>query len=237
MALSKVGTGASDDAAGVSQTSRTLTKDSGLANGDLIIIGVPYYEDTSNAVLNAVTGGTFTDHGATPFESIGTATEARLHIFSRVVDGTEDASFGVSRSAQFAGQAMMVSLRGSAPLSVVSVTVGSPVSGATSVTAPSVVVGSSQGIVAVFALGDPGGTYTPPATMTLGISEATEQSTVGRMFYESPSAGASGVRTLSWTNSRTALGVMMLIEGANAGGGGSAIPVLAGVSLRSLLNN
>lgn len=214
MSLSKVGTGASDDQNGTSQTTRTLTKDSGLANGDLIIISVPYYEDSSNAVVT-VSGTTWTDHGpAILFEGTGTA-ESRLHIFSRVVDGSEGASFVASRTNQYFGTAMMVSLRGSSALSVASVNAGSPAAGVTSVSAPTVTLSATQGIVAIYGISDPPGTYTAPAGMTLGISEATDQSTTGRIYFESPAAGATGTRTLSWTTSRDAIGVMLVIEGAN----------------------
>lgn len=217
MALSKIGTGASDDQAGTSQTTRTLTKDSGLANGDLIIAMVSYYEDSSNATLTAPTGATFTDHGpAILFEGTGTA-ESRLHIYSRVVDGTEGASFVFARTNQYFGTAMMCSLRGSSALSVASVTAGSAAAGVTSVAAPGVTITATQGIVCVYGISDPAGTYTGPAGMTLGISEATEASTTGRIYFQSPAAGATGTRTLSWTTSRDAIGVMLVIEGANAG--------------------
>jgi hypothetical protein len=223
MALSKIGTGASDDQAGGSQTSRTVAFDAGIAAGDLVLLAVPYYEDTSNAVLTAPTGATFTDHGpAILFEGSG-ATESRLHIYSLVAAGTETGNVVVARTNQFFGTAMMCTLRGASALSVVSVTAGSPSGGAvTQIDAPSVTVGATQGIVAIYGISDPAGTYTGPAGMTLGISEPTEQSTTGRIYFESPAAGASGVRTLQWTNSRNAIGVMLLIEGANAGGGGGA---------------
>lgn len=225
MALSKVGSGASYDNGGTIWTSTAHTKDTGTASGDLGIIGIAWYEQGFDTALNAITADVaFVDQGTTVYNGSG-GTESRLDIYTRAMTGTDGSAYTVSRSADMYATTQLLTLRGSSALSVVSVTVGTPGAGVTSVTAPSVSITSTQGIVCLFAVSDPAGTYTDPSGMTLGISEGSESTNSMRMYYESPGSGTTGTRTLSWTNTRDAIGATIIVEGANAAGGGLDIPI------------
>jgi hypothetical protein len=218
--LVQVGAGSSDDAGGISQTTRSVTRVAGNA-GDFEIVSVYYYEDSNNAVMDTPAG--FTDQGATVYADSGSQ-ESRVHTFTRECDGSESAgAMSISRSAQFFGTAQYMRLRGDDTLSLAQYLAGTPVSSATTVDAPTVTLSDTQGLVSIFALSDPpGASYTGPSGMTLGASESTESSNTGRMYFESPASGATGVRTLSWSggSNRAAIGISLRIEGANVSGGG-----------------
>jgi hypothetical protein len=218
MALSKVSTGASFDNGGSAWSTTDHTKDTGSAIGDLAVIVVSFYENGDKNV-NTPTG--FTDQGSFVVGGTGTD-ESRLDVFTRVIDGTEGATFTVSiNGGSIFGTTQLLTIRGSSALSVASVTAGTAAAGVTSIAAPSVSGTDGQGLLAAYGIGDPAGTYTDPSGMTLGISEGTEATNTGRVYYETLTAtGATGTRTLSWTNTRDAIGVSILVNGAGAGGGG-----------------
>lgn len=222
-ALSKVSTGASFDNGGTAWSTTNLTKDTGTAIGDLAVIGVSWYEQatvTDDAPLDTPAG--FTAAGSVVISGSG-GSEARYDIFTRVIDGSEGANFTVARNGGFNamfGTAQLLTLRGSSALSVVSITNGTAATGVASINSPSVSGTSGQGLVAAFGLDDPGGTYTPPSGMTLGISDASEDSDPSRIYYvDLSSTGATGTKTLAWTpNSRGAIGISILIAGAGSAG-------------------
>lgn len=219
MTLAQVGAGSSDDAGGSATTSRTLTRVAGNA-GDFEVISVYYYENGNNAALDTPSG--FTSQGSTVYDSSG-SNESRLHTFTRECDGSESAgSFSVTRSASFFGTAQYARLRGASALSLVQYLAGTPASGVTTATAPTVTLVSTEGLVCAFGLSDPPNiAYSGPSGMTLAASEPTESSNTGRIYFESPAAGATGTRVLSWPSGtgRSSLGVSMRIGGANAAAG------------------
>lgn len=217
MALSKIGPGVAYDNSGIAWSTANLTKDTGTAIGDLAIVAVSYYE---NGLPPPDPPGGFTARASVALSgTYDSGTASSLRVFTRVIDGSEGGTFDVNFvSGTTFATAMLLTLRGTSALSFASVAAGTAANG-TSIAAPSVTSASGQGLVAIYGLGDPGGTYTAPGGMTLGIAPSPDSTNTGRLYFETPSAGESGTRTLSFTNTRDAIGLSMLVNGAAAGGG------------------
>lgn len=224
--LSEVGTDDSDDQGGASWTTTTLTKPSGVTTGDLLIIALMLYEFAADEAPVLPTG--FTARSSVVVGGSG-STESILYIWTRVVDTTEGSTFTVGRSsnAHFSS-AGIFALRGSSALSVDSVTYGSPGSSVTSITAPSVSGTAGQGLVAIFALDDPPTASSKSQTEGMTLAIATPENTGNfNGYFETLSATEStGTRELTWTTSRNAVGVSILVNGAGTGGGSSAVPLI-----------
>ncbi len=231
MALSRVSTGQNYDNGGSTWVSTTLTVDSGTASGDFILIGIVWYANGADPVANpsnAPTGqGTFTQRITRQVVSGSGGTGTFLDLYTKVADGTESGSYTVARanSQNWYAHTFLLTLRGSSSLSWVSVSSANTGSSVTTIDAPSVSGTAGQGLLCLYTVSDPAGTYTPPSGMTLGIGLTTENTNSGRIYYKDlSSTGATGAQTLSWTTSRSTTAQSILIDGAGAGGGGGQAP-------------
>lgn len=188
-------------------------------NGDIAILTKVWFENFTGVTSSAVTN--FTDALASTVLGGSGNEEDRIHVLYNELDGSEDGATiacTVSGTA-FAGCILDV-YRGAGALTFASATAGTPATG-TSATAPSVTVGSGQGLVVTYGTSDPT-TMTTPTGMSVGTVGLQNTST-GRFFYETPSAGASGTRTSTLGTSRNNIGVSILLDGASAGGGGGTV--------------
>ncbi len=232
MALSQVSGGYSGEWLN-SNVAKSVLKDTGTASGDVVLILVSWWEYNGYGI-NTPTG--FTLEGN--FAIGGSSTqESRVTVFSRVIDGTEGASWSVSPTGAIYGSILSLTCRGSSALTVASVTAGTPAS-STTCTAPSVSGTSGQGLVAVMGVSDPT-TQTTPAGMTAG-TVGPQNTNTGRFFFETlSSTGATGTRASTLGTSRDNGAFSVLLNGAAAGGStynqsaAGAMPAASGVLVRT----
>jgi len=218
MALSQVSTGSSYNKSGDPWTTTALTKDAGTASGDVIVIGLSYYENASDTSPDAITG--FTQRHNVVYGDSGVH-ESRLVVWTRDADGGEASTFTVGRASNdFYGSAFIATFRGSGTLTYASSSAGSPAT-AEAITSPSMSGDALQGLLAIYAISDPVTNHSQTEGMTLAVTASTASNT-GRIYYEDLAATeATGTRELTWTTAEKTVGIAMLLDGADVGAAGA----------------
>jgi hypothetical protein len=214
MPLSVVGTSATYDNGGASWTTTTLTQPAGAASGDLSAICFSWYENANDTGLNLPTS--HTERTNTIFSGSGSL-ESRLGLYTQDLSAAPgNLSVGRTTPGIFASVIWPI-FRGSSALTFASLGAVQTSAGATSIAAPSVSGTAGQGLLAIYALSDPGSAHSQSEGMTLAVASPDNTNNC-RIYYETLSAtGATGTRTLTWTTSRDAAAVLMLIDGAGTG--------------------
>ena len=171
-----------------SGTSNVINKPTGAQAGDLLIIAVVHgSSDTTVAISGFVTE--FTDSSSTP----------RIRVFSRVLDGSEGATFTIT-GANSARTVVAVAYRGGAPdVNVVGATSGTSTSA--SGIAPSITA-TQAGVLLSFHASS-----SSPSVISSGPAGMTQRGFLSSAFalavYELSSSpvGATGSKTITWSSS------------------------------------
>lgn len=227
MAVPVLETWTANNTGGLTQTTITLTKPSGVANGDLLIMMVG--NDETNASTdgwNAVTGWT------KEFGFANATGDSSFAIYWREADGTEGATQDVvndSNSWESYGWYLRIS---GADTTTPFHQKGTPAAGSSSSHAISGVTTSIADCLAFYLLAFDGGDGAPFSVSGTGWAEVDEeQSGTGGTdasgcfgTKDQATAGATGTATVSCSASDGATFVQFAIA-PDAGAGGLAIPV------------
>lgn len=207
MSLSQVGSGDYDDNGGSTGLTRSVSKDTGTAVGDIALILASWYEGNRNV--------TTLPSGFTAATSKIDNNSSSVQVFYRVIDGTEPTTWSMTFSSVVYANMILLTLRGDSALAFVSATASAYQSGTTA-TAPSVTGTSGYGLIAAFGNSDPT-TMTTPGGMAAGTVGGQTTNT-GRFFFETLSAsGSTGTRVSTLGTSRDTVPISILVSGATSG--------------------
>jgi hypothetical protein len=221
MALTKVGTGSTNDIPDESTNNVNLTYPTGIAAGDIAIVAGSWFEGTGLGRTFTGPAAGYTSALSHPIGgTIPSDSESRVHVYYRILDGSETGggTLNVAWSGNCFATAWIDVFRGSSALSFVSATGGS-IANDDECTLPSVTASSTQGLIAVIGTGDPS-TFTTPGGWTAGQLGDQATNTGGNFFRTGPHTGTTAV---TMSNVRDNGAIVILVDGAAAGGGGSTV--------------
>lgn len=178
-----------------------------------------------------VTNAGFTER--TPSGGVVVATsatiESRFAVYTKELTGSETGNLAIAFGASVFANVILDVYQGTNDLTFASIS-AADLGTSSDATAPSVSGTSGQGLIAAYGLTDPPGTTNSgPSGMTLGGDAVTNTNSARTYFQTLASTGATGVKTWDFTTSRDWAGVAILLDGADAGGGGATVD-LSGVS-------
>ena len=220
MTIVKRGSTYFDNSGGV-WASYGFTKHTGTAAGDFVIVVSSFWENNQTITPSCSgTGWTFTQLGNYAISGTGNA-ENRVVIWYAVIGGSENSTFTVGNVGTVYGTALYLTLYGEGALSYATSTfsAGTPVTGATSFSAPSQSTTAGQGLVVVAAEANGRAiAQTGGATLTTGI-EGAEAGTAngGGIYFRTAAGGTEGAFTLSLSQADAAQAFSFLINDAGVG--------------------
>lgn len=189
----------------------TITKESSVQVGDIILIASSSYSIEGTNVGGTVTITGFTKSAVT-YETYGAFGATQGTLFYRIVDGTEGASFSISNSGSSCyGSAVLVAFSGSS-LSI-EATGSTDNSSGTAPSAPSLsAAGANTMLVNFYLYSDPA-TFTAPTGSDGSFSNSPQNTNGSSVSWDAiAESGETGTRTATLGTARDCLGFSVLLK-------------------------